>query len=1614
MSQRRISLRPLGRPRRATFIGDRALVLACADLARQHGLDVVGLVSAHPGAPEWAAERGIALRTPVDGLDAATNGLDADVLFSVGNLRIVPAAVLARHELAVNFHDGPLPDLAGLHATSWAIAEGRIEHEITWHEMTEGVDTGEVIATAAVRIGPDDTAYDLNTACFDAALASVGDVFDQIASGTVTLRAQPARPGTYRGRFDRPGGATLVDPARPAADTARLVRALDLGGRIENPLGSARLVVGDDVLLVAAARAVATTTGAPPGTVSPRGDGLHVTTVDGELVVDTFTDADGVAVPTAVVAGLFRHRPGGMLESPAALATVVDADDPSWARAEGRTRSRLMVAASVEGRPAPLAPAAEGHGVNYRRAIVHPTRVSLPVALAAIGAWAVRTTDVSEVVVAVGAGDVLAIHDRAWPLLRRPLAVVSPSSDEQATVAELVQAAADEADAALGAGAWLADLVARDPDHRGAVVGAAVALDMVEGAVGDAVWHPDRHASIHVRVGDDGVEVHLDGRVHDDDAAAALASQLEAVLATVASDPEASLWRFPLLRDADAALLGRLNATARPLAPESVVDAFERAVAAWPDAPAVSAGTVTLTYAQLDAASAAVAGNLAACGVRRGDRVGIALHRDDTLVPVLWGVLRAGAAYVPLDPTYPDARLADMAADAGLAAVVAHEASAPWHPAGVPVLAPEVLLDRRGLDDIATRDALRINRPWAADLAYVIYTSGSTGRPKGVMVEHRNVVNFLLAMDEVIDHDAPGVWLAVTSLSFDISVLELLWTLSRGFHVVVRPDPSRKVVPATRSVAVTRPTFSLFYFASAEADGEAGYRLLLEGARFADAHGLEAIWTPERHFHAFGGIYPNPAVAGAAIAAVTERVAVRAGSVVLPLHSPITVAEDWSVVDNLSRGRVGVAMAAGWQPNDFVLAPDAYADSKGRMVAHIETLRRLWRGETLTFPGPKGDVEVHTLPRPVQRELPIWITTAGSAETFSLAGRLGCNLLTHLLGQSADQLADKIASYRRAWRDAGHRGEGRVTLMLHTYLDDDHEASRRVAAGPLAAYLGSAASLLKDAASTFPTLRNAGSDADEIFASLSPEEVQQLLAAATDRYLETSGLFGSPTEAMAMVRKVVALGVDEIACLVDFGVDHDHAVAGFDRIAELMEMAALELGGITDTDEDTSVAALVGRHGVTHLQGTPSLAAMLLADPDDRRALHRLRHVLVGGEALPEALAAELLEVCSGRITNMYGPTETTVWSLVHELEPGASGAVPIGRPIANTTLAVLDTRGEPCAIGALGELHIGGAGVTRGYHAREELTAARFVERGALGRVYGTGDLVSIDRDGVVHYAGRIDHQVKISGHRIELGEIEAVLERDPGVARAVVRPWGSGADAILVGYVVARSGAALDENDLRRRLGESLPDFMAPSRVITLAELPLTPNGKIDRKALPDPRDVAAALTPLATPAGSVERGTGDHSSTTGPGADDAGPGTLSSGVAVGDERRLEALVASTWASALGKPVGRDDNFFEVGGHSLVAVKVFRQLGSTTGLPLALTDVFRHPTARALGAHLAVLERRQVNGGPARDHAPAGADPSAPAPAPVVARDAERPDAADRGARRRAMLARRRDGEH
>jgi natural product biosynthesis luciferase-like monooxygenase protein len=347
-----------------------------------------------------------------------------------------------------------------------------------------------------------------------------------------------------------------------------------------------------------------------------------------------------------------------------------------------------------------------------------------------------------------------------------------------------------------------------------------------------------------------------------------------------------------------------------------------------------------------------------------------------------------------------------------------------------------------------------------------------------------------------------------------------------------RPD-------SVRSPAID---FSLFYFASdsRELPGNR-YGLLLDGARYADAHGFAAVWTPERHFHPFGGIYPNPSVTGAAVAAVTEHVGVRAGSVVAPLHHPLRIAEEWSVVDNLSGGRAGVSFASGWHAADFALQPESYERRRQLVVERAEQVRSLWRGESVKVrdgTGSERDVRIH--PAPVQPELPVWMTTTGNPESFRRAGAMGAGVLTHLLGQGIDDLADKIRAYRAAANGGGH-----VVAMVHAYLDDDEDRTRELVRGPLSRYLRDSLGLLVGSRLD----GRPGLDP----ARLRADDVDFIVNRSFERYFDEGALLGTPDKARRVVQRLCDAGVDEVACLVDFGLPDDTVLSGLERLNDLRE-----------------------------------------------------------------------------------------------------------------------------------------------------------------------------------------------------------------------------------------------------------------------------------------------------------------------------------------------------------------------------------------------------------------------------------------------------------------------------
>ncbi|MDH6593494.1 amino acid adenylation domain-containing protein [Variovorax sp. TBS-050B] len=429
----------------------------------------------------------------------------------------------------------------------------------------------------------------------------------------------------------------------------------------------------------------------------------------------------------------------------------------------------------------------------------------------------------------------------------------------------------------------------------------------------------------------------------------------------------------------------------------------------------------------------------------------------------------------------------------------------------------------------------------------------------------------------------------------------------------------------------------------------------------------------------------------------------------------------------------------------------------------------------------------------------------------------------------------------------------------------------------------------------------------------------------------TSGSTGRPKGAairhaalascMAWMQRTYGLAADDaVLHKAPFGFD----VSCWEIFWPLTAGARLVVAQPGDQRDPARIVELIRRHQVTTLNFVPAMLQAFLAH-EGIEAHTRLRHIICGGEAMPAETQRETLQRLQGAtLQNLYGPTETTIHVTQWTCRDDGQPLVPIGRPISHTSAHVLDAELNRVPRGVAGELYLGGVSLARGYLNRAGLTAERFVAdpfdaEGGGGRLYRTGDLVRWNLEGQIEYLGRIDHQVKIRGLRIELGEIEAQLLAQPEVREAVVVAQEAPTGARLVAYLAPHAGQAIDTQALRERLAKRLPDYMVPRACVVLDALPLNANGKVDRKALPAPE--GGSQQAYEAPQGDVAQ-----------------------------------AVAAVWSELLQVPrVGLHDNFFDLGGHSLLLIRAHRLLEDRLQVAVPLVQLFKYPTVASLARWLA-----------------------------------------------------------
>ena len=1148
------------KPTSAVFSGDESLLAHCAEAYLDARHTVCAVISTQPGVVQWAHNRGITVLAD----EAALMGLPDlafDYCFRIAQPCPEPGKLVSRaRQSVINFHASLLPLHTGWLAPVQALVAQETSHGVSWRE-TRPEGKSRIVQQLSFAIPAGETALSLQARCYEAGLASFKSLINEMGQDALPLTGPTGTHAAFE-HPARPETLGTLDFSRPAHALARLVCALDFEP-YPNPIARARIYLGGRTLLVRSAHVASDFSGAAPGTVL-RMDaaGVRVATGQGDIVLGGLADAWGVAPGPALVAGQVLPSLGGPLRDRlASLAVDIGAGEPFW-------RNAFATHSPVE-LPYPQNPHAPQSGpAQQLRAQIRlghgqpPGRGAMTVA--AFFAWLSALTGQQQISMLYSDSVLNARADGLEGWLS-PWVPLTLETLPQTCARQAEERAADRIASIHEAGPCPRDLPSRLGSRgagqrwgkvgvslNGAAAQAGTDLVLVAGTTGQYL------------------ELVADAAVFSQQTLELMAGHLAVFL--TAFEGTATVAELSLLPDDEVRALALMNATATDYdATLGVHEAIAVQAARTPHCAAVSFQEQSLSYRELDDRAAALAARLKASGVTAGDVVGLCLERGPDLVVGVLAILKTGAGYLPLDPDYPHDRLLYMIQDSGAARVVTSRAvtaklAIPAEKVFL-VEGPDLFLNPEVHPDTGGAPA-RSRRT-----AYLIYTSGSTGRPKGVVVTHQNVLNFFAGLDARIPHNPPGRWIAVTSLCFDISVLELCWTLTRGFTIV---------------------------------------------------------------------LYSN------------------------------------------------------------------------------------------------------ALP-------------------------------------------------------------------------------------------------------------------------------------------------------------------------------------------------------------SASVAQTIEQEQVTHLQCTPSMASMLVADAAGRQALSRLSALLVGGEALSLKLAAELRALVPGSLFNMYGPTETTVWSTACDLVR-IGDFVPLGQPIANTRLSIRTPAGAECPALVAGELLIGGAGVSDGYWQRPELTAERFIaDPSAPGvRFYRTGDLVRRHPDGALEFLGRIDHQVKIRGHRIELGEIESVLLRQPGVKDAVVMACEDAAgDWSLAAYVTAQAHHALDTENIRRGMAEKLTAIMVPRTIRLLHAFPLTPNGKVDRRALPPAapkaRDARAELP--QTP--------------------------------------LEKTLAAVWERVLGQQnIAASDNFFALGGSFFLAVQVLRQVREACGREVSLPEMVHFPTVRALAAHLAEgtlgalavagVSETQVAGGPAAMEAP------------------------------------------
>ncbi|HEY1618614.1 MAG TPA: amino acid adenylation domain-containing protein, partial [Streptosporangiaceae bacterium] len=1469
-------------------------------------------MTADPATRSWAVKSGIPRHEP-GAADLSSAIQRCDVLLSIGNYAIIPAGLLASAtRLSVNYHYGPLPEFSGLHAPSWAIAERAADYAVTWHRLTELVDGGDVLLRVPVPLEPGDTALSLGLKCDDAAVASVGELIDSIAEGQETATPQDLAARRYFSRHTQFDAEGLIDWASDAEQIAAMARAADFGP-FSSPLVWPKVNVEGRLLAVREARADGTAGDAAPGQVIACNDaGLHVATAAGSVHLTRLSTLEGEP------AGPLAIEPGTILPSPGdqERARITEAGSAA-SRAAGYWRKRL-----AGGHPyrLPYTPPALGTELDGSPVTVrcHPAGgggrtgpAYLTAAFCTFLSRAAGRPDIQIAVAAPGAESGFPDLFTSWLPLR---------ARTGGTVADSLRAVGEEF-AAGQQRAWLRrDAIGRDEVLRELWSDGTLTPDVLISWPGAATAADRPVLELALGENNETVEFRYDparlARPDIERLAAQFSDWCER-LPTLADEPLGTAEVSSA--DERRALIEDFNATADDsLTGRCLHRRYEQAAEAHADGIALVCGDEELTHAELNARANRLARLLAGRGVGRGDLVGVALDRSIELVVALLAVLKAGAAYVPVDPGFPAERIG-LTLDSASPKLILAPAATPLNLSAWAELCLSVA-DADASDDATNLDT----EVGPDDLAYVIYTSGSTGTPKGVEISHGALGNFLGSMRQRPGCDETDRLLAVTTISFDIAVLELFLPLLCGATTVIAQ--AHEVVDVEAMLALLRrhaitmmqgtpSTWQLLLdsgwhgrLAKILCGGEAlprqlASRLLACGDAVWNMYGPTetTIWSSAWQVAEGGDVIIGEPVANTQLYVLDENLAP------VPAGFP----------GELCIGGAGVARCYHDDPEQTLARFAANPFHGGTLFRTGDLARFSEPGRLVVLGRNDGQVKLRGY-RIELGDIESAITAHDEVSRAVVTGRDGqlvayCVRAPATAAQDDQVRADALAEWAGAWDRA--------------YEADAPDAAFNLA-GWRSSYDGlpfsggemrdwQLSSVRRILSAEPGSVFEIGSGSGLMLFSIAPHCASYHAVDASPRAVDLiRANLGSLPQVTCERREAhelpeVAAGAFDtvvINSVAQYFPNADYLLAVLGWAVRAVGTGRVFLGDVRDLSLLSVFHADVAQFRNGQLSGAELASRAAHGVARDRELVLSPEFFANLPSLLPQVSRVDIA-LRDGHYVNEMTRYRYDVTLHVGESQPEPGPVTELDWQASGLSVATL---GDRLAEGGPVRL----AGVPNG-----RLSEVHGRVGAALGAGAPPGSWVDpADLRAVASAAGR--ELALLPSRSGDKWSFDAVLWRPGETPDLSLHPARPAARDELAGYAnVPAAGQPAGERlgkVLRPWLAGRLPSYMVPAFFVELDDFPLTPSGKIDTRALPDPVE---GIEATARPASELERD-----------------------------------ILAVWAQVLGHDrIGIGDNFFEIGGNSLRVVRVQAALEKLLGRPVSSARLFEHFTIRALAAHLA-----------------------------------------------------------